>query len=124
MKYSAQIHREEEAAKYAIGVEKDPDSRNDSNYMPHLSGCVATGDTIEGVKRLEFHLEGMREDGERISNPTTNLLIQCECRRQSWLDIDLSPVMGWSNFRYGACRKYPPSPGRPGRFSRGWPVKP
>src|ERR1700733_6640122 len=35
-----------------------------------------------------------------------------------------SPVMGWWNLRYWACRKYPPSPGRPGRFSRGWPVKP
>jgi NAD(P)-dependent dehydrogenase (short-subunit alcohol dehydrogenase family) len=35
-----------------------------------------------------------------------------------------SPVMGWWNFRNWACRKYPPSPGRPGRFSRGWPVKP
>src|SRR4029077_16738626 len=32
--------------------------------------------------------------------------------------------MGWWNFRNWACRKYPPSPGRPGKFSRGWPVKP
>src|ERR1017187_5418409 len=32
--------------------------------------------------------------------------------------------MGWRNFRNWAGRKYPPSPGRPGRFSRGWPVKP
>src|ERR1700722_3701632 len=31
--------------------------------------------------------------------------------------------MGWWNFRKRACRKYPPSPGRPGRFSRGWPDK-
>jgi hypothetical protein len=35
-----------------------------------------------------------------------------------------SPVMGWWKFRKRACRKYPPSPGRPGRFSRGWPDKP
>ena len=35
-----------------------------------------------------------------------------------------SPVMGWWNSRNRACRKYPPSPGRPGRFSRGWPDKP
>src|SRR5207302_6533813 len=35
-----------------------------------------------------------------------------------------SPVMGCWKFRNWACRKYPPSPGRPGRFSRGWPVKP
>jgi plasmid stabilization system protein ParE len=35
-----------------------------------------------------------------------------------------SPVMGWWKFRNWACRKYPPSPGRPGRFSRGWPDTP
>ncbi len=41
-----------------------------------LPGCIATGDTIEEVKRLmqegiEFHLEGMRADGENIPEPTT-----------------------------------------------------
>ncbi len=34
-----------------------------------------------------------------------------------------SPVMAWWKFRNWACRKYPPSPGRPGRFSSGWPDK-
>src|SRR4030081_112102 len=32
--------------------------------------------------------------------------------------------MGCWKFRNWACRKYPPSPGRPGRFLRGWPVEP
>jgi len=32
--------------------------------------------------------------------------------------------MGCWNFRNWACSKYPPSPGRPGRFSSGWPPEP
>lgn len=36
-----------------------------------VSGCVATHDTLEGVKQayreaLELHLQGMREDGDEI----------------------------------------------------------
>jgi len=40
-------------------------------YVPDLPGCVATGGTIEEVESqireaIEFHLEGMREDGTPI----------------------------------------------------------
>ena len=60
---------------YAIVIEKLPGS-NYSAYVPDLPGCVATGETLEEVKRLmqqgiEFHLEGMREDGLDIPPPTT-----------------------------------------------------
>ena len=42
--------------------------RNFSAYVPDLPGCVAVGDTLEEVKAeireaIEFHLEGLREDG-------------------------------------------------------------
>jgi predicted RNase H-like HicB family nuclease len=61
--------------KYAIIIEKVPGS-NYSAYAPDLPGCVATGETLEEVKRLmregiEFHLEGMRGDGEPIPEPST-----------------------------------------------------
>ncbi len=61
--------------KYAIVIEKIPGS-NYSAYVPDLPGCVATGDTREEIERLmqegiEFHLEGMREDGDPIPEPTT-----------------------------------------------------
>ena len=40
-------------------------------YSEELSGCVATHKTLEGVKQayieaLEFHLEGLRADGDEI----------------------------------------------------------
>jgi predicted RNase H-like HicB family nuclease len=40
-------------------------------YSEEVSGCVATNKTLEGVKQayteaLEFHLEGLREDGNEI----------------------------------------------------------
>lgn len=61
--------------KYAIVIEKAPDS-NYSAYVPDLPGCIATADTLEELRRLmqegiEFHLQGMREDGMPIPEPTT-----------------------------------------------------
>lgn len=46
----------------------------DSNYAAYLNelpGCVSTGKTFEELKKniteaVEFHIEGMREDGEEI----------------------------------------------------------
>jgi predicted RNase H-like HicB family nuclease len=63
--------------KYAIVIEKVPGS-NYSAYAPDLPGCVAAADTLEEVKQLmqegiEFHLEGMREDGLPIPEPTTQV---------------------------------------------------
>ncbi len=63
--------------KYAIVIEKAPGS-NYSAYVPDLPGCVATADTVEEIKRLmqegiEFHLEGMMEDGDPIPEPTTQV---------------------------------------------------
>ena len=58
--------------KYAIVIEKA--ENNYSAYAPDLPGCVATGATLEEVESeireaIEFHLEGMREDGESIPAP-------------------------------------------------------
>ena len=60
---------------YALVIEHVPGS-NYSAYVPDLPGCVATADTLEEIKRLmqagiEFHLEGMQEDGDPIPEPTT-----------------------------------------------------
>lgn len=53
--------------KYLIVIEKA--EYNYSAYAPDVPGCVSTGPTIEQTRRnmieaLEFHLEGMAEDGE------------------------------------------------------------
>lgn len=62
--------------KYAIVIEKA--ENNYSAYVPDLPGCVTTGATIEEVEAnireaIEFHLEGMREDGEQIPPPSSHV---------------------------------------------------
>jgi predicted RNase H-like HicB family nuclease len=52
--------------RYAIVIETA--ENNYSAYVPDLPGCVATGASLEEVEAeireaIEFHLEGMREDG-------------------------------------------------------------
>ncbi|MCL4385568.1 MAG: type II toxin-antitoxin system HicB family antitoxin [Actinobacteria bacterium] len=52
--------------KYLIVIEKAND--NYSAYLPDISGCIATGKTIEDTKKniaeaLSMHLRGMEEDG-------------------------------------------------------------
>jgi len=47
-----------------------------SAYVPDLPGCITTGSSLEETERLireaiELHLEGMREDGLPIPEPTT-----------------------------------------------------
>jgi len=60
--------------KYAIVIERG--ENNLSAYVPDLPGCIATGKTVEEIERhireaIELHLEGLREDGESIPEPTT-----------------------------------------------------
>jgi predicted RNase H-like HicB family nuclease len=60
--------------KYAVIYEKTDTGY--SAYVPDLPGCVAAGDTLEQTGQLmleaiEFHLAGMREDGDPIPEPTT-----------------------------------------------------
>lgn len=62
------------AMKYAVVIEKA--ESNYSAYVPDLPGCVTVGDTVEAVERLireamAFHIEGLREDGLPIPEPTT-----------------------------------------------------
>ena len=58
--------------KYLIVIEKG--ENNYSAYSPDISGCVATGKTVEETiktmkEALEFHIEGMLEDGESFPQP-------------------------------------------------------
>ncbi|MEG4036129.1 type II toxin-antitoxin system HicB family antitoxin [Microcoleus sp. S36b_A4] len=60
--------------RYAIVIEKTPN--NYSAYPPDLRGCAATGATLAEVQQqikeaIEFHLEGLREEGLPIPEPTT-----------------------------------------------------
>ncbi len=62
--------------RYAIVIEKA--ESNFSAYVPDLPGCIATGTTVEEVESqireaIEFHLEGMREDGTPIPPPASRV---------------------------------------------------
>jgi predicted RNase H-like HicB family nuclease len=59
---------------YAIVIEKGATSYG--AYVPDLPGCVAVGETLEEVRTLireavDFHLEGLREDGEAVPEPSS-----------------------------------------------------
>ena len=59
--------------KYLVVFEKA--QRNWSAYVPDLPGCVAAGTTRAETAKLireaiEFHIEGMRQEGLQIPKPT------------------------------------------------------
>lgn len=60
---------------YTVIIEKGETSFG--AYVPDLPGCVAVGETREEVTELiqgaiEFHLEGMREEGLTIPEPVSS----------------------------------------------------
>ena len=62
--------------KYAVVIEKGQDSYG--AHVPDLPGCVAAGESREEVLRLireaiEFHIEGLREDGHPIPPPSSSV---------------------------------------------------
>jgi len=60
--------------RYAIVIERGED--NYSAYVPDLPGCIATAENIDELREeiraaVEFHIEGLREEGLAIPDPTT-----------------------------------------------------
>jgi predicted RNase H-like HicB family nuclease len=61
---------------YLVIIEEGPSSYG--AYVPDLPGCVAVGSTRAEVTQLiheaiEFHIEGMREDGLVVPKPTSTV---------------------------------------------------
>ena len=61
--------------RYGIVIEKGETSYG--AYVPDLPGCVAVGETQEEVEALireaiQFHIEGLREEGLPIPEPTSS----------------------------------------------------
>jgi predicted RNase H-like HicB family nuclease len=59
--------------KYAVVIERA--GENLSAYVPDLPGCIATGNSASEIEQrireaISFHLEGLREDGIEIPEPT------------------------------------------------------
>jgi len=60
--------------KYAVIYERGPKSW--SAYVPDLPGCIATANTRPQLEQqiraaIEFHIEGLREHGEAVPEPST-----------------------------------------------------
>jgi len=60
--------------KYAVVIEAA--GTNFSAYVPDLPGCIATGQSIAEAENeirsaIQFHLEGMKEDGQPIPQPSS-----------------------------------------------------
>ena len=63
--------------RYAVVIEKA--NGNFSAYVPDPPGRVSTGRTMQEIEKnireaIAFHLDGLREDGLPVPEPTT----QCE----------------------------------------------
>ena len=61
--------------RYLVVVEKGPTSYG--AYVPDLPGCVAAGETKDEVlslirEAIEFHLEGLKEEGQPIPTPSSS----------------------------------------------------
>lgn len=59
--------------RYAIVIEKT--ANGFSGYVPDLPGCIAAGRDLRETEKLireaiEFHLDGMRQHGEQIPEPS------------------------------------------------------
>jgi predicted RNase H-like HicB family nuclease len=62
--------------RYAVVIENA--GANFSAYVPDLPGCVATGATLADTEAaireaIEFHLDGLREDGSPIPPPSSKV---------------------------------------------------
>jgi predicted RNase H-like HicB family nuclease len=62
--------------RYAVVIEKA--EHNYSAYVPDLPGCVATGATVAEAEAqireaIEFHIDGLREDGLSIPPPSSQV---------------------------------------------------
>ncbi|MDE0690180.1 MAG: type II toxin-antitoxin system HicB family antitoxin [Candidatus Poribacteria bacterium] len=66
---------------YVVIFEKGENSYGAS--VPDLPGCIAVAETMAEVRELiaeaiEFHIQGLREDGEIVPQPSSILFPQSE----------------------------------------------
>ena len=60
--------------RYTVVIEEG--ANNYAAYVPDLPGCVATASTREDLldeirEAIQFHIEGLREDGEPVPEPAS-----------------------------------------------------
>ena len=74
--------------KFLVVVEKG--KSNYSAYSPDLPGCIAAGKTIEDTlhemrSAVEFHLEGILENGDKLPRPRS---LSTHIRKTGDLTVD------------------------------------
>jgi predicted RNase H-like HicB family nuclease len=89
---------------YPIAIELGDDSHAYGVTVPDIAGCFSAGDTMEEAlnnvrEAIEFHLEGLVEDGQEIPLPTDMAKHQQNpdfAVNYIWaiVDIDVSRFMG------------------------------
>lgn len=94
--------------RYAIVIENA--GPNFSVYVPDLPGCIATGATTEEVEReirkaIEFHIEGLREDGLPIPQPSS--AVRTSTSRPNTTVNRTRRLMFPSSVSIGAARRLP-----------------
>ena len=78
--------------------------RDDAGYgvsFPDFPGCVSVGDSVDeavhrGCEALAFHVEGLRDDGERIPPPRSIDAIKADPELAGWregADLVLIPLL-------------------------------
>ncbi len=85
---------------YVVIFEKG--KNNYSAYVPDLPGCGVAGETLDEVRRLiteaiDFHIEGLREAGYEVPQPSFTLPVQDQPGRSS----ELTGTPGESHTRRG-----------------------
>ncbi|HKQ52638.1 MAG TPA: type II toxin-antitoxin system HicB family antitoxin [Pyrinomonadaceae bacterium] len=83
--------------RYAVIIEEGENSFG--AYVPDLPGCVAAGETREEVLKLieeaiEFHIEGLREDGQPIPEPSSSVEY-VGVHATYYIDRDATGQWGW-----------------------------
>ena len=89
---------------YPIAIELGDDTHAYGVTVPDIAGCFSAGDTMEEALKnvreaIEFHLEGLVEDGQEIPLPTDMAKHQQNpdfAVNYIWaiVDIDVSRFMG------------------------------
>ena len=78
--------------------------QDDAGYgisFPDFPGCVSVGDSVDdavqsGCEALAFHVEGLRNDGERIPPPRSIDVIKADPELADWregADLVLIPLL-------------------------------
>ncbi|MGD0096607.1 MAG: type II toxin-antitoxin system HicB family antitoxin [Terracidiphilus sp.] len=75
--------------RYLVVYAKCKDS-NFSGHAPDVPGCVSAGDTLDEMnammrEALEFHFEGILEDGGTIPEPAT---MSVDLKAEDFEDVD------------------------------------